>query len=345
MKKIVAIDSLRGFAALYVFLGHVILMYDRTAGWSLLFRFGQEAVMLFFLVSGFVIIYTMELARDKSFSSYLGRRFFRIYPIFLLSLFLGYALSRRGSFGVADLFGNVAMLQDFGDAKPGVLFDTYAGNTPLWSLSYEWWFYLMFFPLYRFVAERWQLVGVTAIGLIAIAAYNATYFQPLLFLAYFPIWWSGAEIGRAAARQAPLPLARSAMALGAVTAAFAVFVAIAVAKGQPMALGVHPVLELRHAGASLAMVALLYAYQRSPIKLEWMLAPFSIVAPISYGVYALHFPVVDSAFADGLPAAARVPAVIAAVLAIAWVAEVPYQRTVLRLRTVWRARGLIAVSN
>ena len=67
----------------------------------------------------------------------------------------------------------------------------------MWSLSYECWFYLLFFPIFLFFAERAQLALVTAVGLIAILSYNLVHFGPLLYLAYFPMWWAGAEIGRA----------------------------------------------------------------------------------------------------------------------------------------------------
>lgn len=342
MKKLGAVESLRGLAALYVFISHLALHYQINENATYIFRFGQEAVMLFFLVSGFVIMYSMELARDKSFLSYLGRRFFRIYPIFLLSLALSYIFAAHGSFDIVNLMGNVVMLQDFGYAKPGVLFNAFAGNTPLWSLSYEWWFYLMFFPLYRLVAERFQLVLVTAAGVAAVVIYNETYFQPMLFLAYFPIWWTGAEIGRAVARDAPIPFGKILMATGAITVAFGAYAATVFAKGHEVFFGLHPVLEVRHAGASFAMVLLLYAIKRRSLNLGWLLAPFSIVAPISYGIYALHYPVLGGTLFAGMANAVQIPAIVVTVFALAWFAEVPYQRFVLRLRAVWRARRLSA---
>jgi len=338
MERFIAIESLRGLTALYVFIGHLVLLNFRdTQKWSSIFLFGQEAVIIFFLVSGFVIMYSMESARDKSFSSYIGRRFFRIYPIFLLAIVFSYILTLNSS----NLLGNLFMLQDFAQSKPGVLFNTFSGNAPLWSLSYEWWFYVMFFPLYTFVAARAQMLVITIVALIAIVAYNLFYFQPLLFLAYFPIWWSGGEIGRAVKRGEAIPFRRILASLGAVVALFAIFAFIEIRRTHQFAFGYHPILELRHAGAALAMVILLFAYQPiSHWKLERILRPFAIIAPISYGVYAMHYPLLGNAYLADLPNAIKLPAIILIVFAIGWFAEIPYQQFVLRLRAAWRARQL-----
>ena len=53
----------------------------------------------------------------------------------------------RQTIGLPTLLGNLAFLQDF-FARP------YGSNGPLWSLSYEFWFYLVF-PL---------LVGAGSVG-------------------------------------------------------------------------------------------------------------------------------------------------------------------------------------
>ena len=72
MKKIILADAVRGFAASYVFACHLVISsFPETARWTVLFRFGQEGVMLFFLLSGFVIMYSMETGSDKSFGTYL----------------------------------------------------------------------------------------------------------------------------------------------------------------------------------------------------------------------------------------------------------------------------------
>jgi peptidoglycan/LPS O-acetylase OafA/YrhL len=337
MRKVAAIEGLRGFAATYVFLGHLVLgQFTQPTSWLLIFRLGQEAVMLFFLVSGFVIMFSMETAANKSVWAYLRRRFFRIYPIFLLALALGYALSKDSARDVPTLLGNLFMLQDFSDGKPGVLFSTFAGNLPLWSLSYEWWFYLAFIPLYWVVPRASQLLLVTSLAVAAAVLYNLSYFQPFLFVAYFPIWWAGAEIARAVVRHEAIPYGRILLALGSLTVTFGAYALANVFHTHQLVMGVHPMLEFRHAAASLALVALVWAYQSAKfVNFDRALTPFIAVAPISYGIYALHYPIVSSSLLISWPMWLRIPALAVAVMGVAWIAEKPYQRAALKLPSIW----------
>jgi hypothetical protein len=170
-------------------------------------------------------------------------------------------------------------------------------------------------------------------GVFAAVLYNVVYFQPLLFIAYFPIWWAGVELGRAIADETPIPVERIVAALGALCATFAVFVVLALKKGQHISLGIHPFLEFRHAGAAFVFVICLVVYRRfiAP-RLDRLILPFAVLAPISYGIYVLHYPILNSAAVGALPVAVRIPVVICVVLAIAWFAEMPYQRFVLQMR-------------
>ena len=88
--KLWRLDALRGFAATYVVLHHIM---PRDLSWggidlSLAFRCGQEAVILFFLLSGFVINLSYQRSRDKRFLRFFARRFLRIYvPLVLVPEF------------------------------------------------------------------------------------------------------------------------------------------------------------------------------------------------------------------------------------------------------------------
>src|SRR5690349_6415685 len=146
--KFEKLEALRGFAAIYVVVYHVLMHVQlKVAGFDLLFffRFGQEAVILFFLLSGFVIKYSFERSKDKSFKSYFLKRFTRIFIPLLFVLVLSYALQsvaagRLINPAAGTLMANLCMLQDV-NVKPNVFFSTYMGNAPLWSLAFEWWFY------------------------------------------------------------------------------------------------------------------------------------------------------------------------------------------------------------
>jgi len=67
-------------------ISHSINLFGVNIG--ILLRFGQEAVILFFLLSGFVINYSYKNGRDKSFGSYFFKRATRIFiPLFVVFLF------------------------------------------------------------------------------------------------------------------------------------------------------------------------------------------------------------------------------------------------------------------
>jgi peptidoglycan/LPS O-acetylase OafA/YrhL len=147
------LEALRGFAALHVLLNHVSNSYLHLqhSFWALPLRFGQEGVLIFFLLSGFVICYSHHRAAagGDGFRIYFFKRGRRIYPIFLLALLLAYGIACLGAQDWApvnfrQLFGNIFMLQDHTD-RPGVFCLPFADNQPLWSLSFEWWFYMMFY--------------------------------------------------------------------------------------------------------------------------------------------------------------------------------------------------------
>jgi len=139
------LEALRGFAALYVLVHHISSSYLglKTSIVGLPFRFGQEAVMVFFLLSGFVIHYSFQLSSRHCFAEYLIKRTRRIYPIFIIALFLSLLVSLLNSAHlireevVTSFFGNILMLQDHpGRPTPWIL--PFCGNDPLWSLAYEW---------------------------------------------------------------------------------------------------------------------------------------------------------------------------------------------------------------
>jgi peptidoglycan/LPS O-acetylase OafA/YrhL len=345
MQKVVPVEGLRAVCSIYVFLTHALIAgLGITAAFaSLPLHFGQEAVIVFFVISGFVIALSVGRSGRITFTEYLQHRSLRIYPIYLLSLVLSAALVGF-HFDWWESLGNLVMLQDFAGGKPGVLFNTFAGNAALWSLSYEWWFYLMFFPIYFFVPRQFQCAGVTCGGVAAVGAYNAFSFQPFLFLAYFPMWWVGAELGRAYCNEEEFPhqVLLSAFLLAC---AFAVPVVLEVLQHNIHGLGFHPILELRHAAASLFCVAVAWVLW----KRSWQFGPrvrkaVLALGSISYGVYILHFPIVVNDYWGDTPPYLRFALAVPLVFAAAYLAEYPYQRFWKRLtRIKWRPKASAAV--
>lgn len=332
---------LRGFAAFYVFAGHFLLkrVLQKESGGGLFFRFGQEAVMLFFIISGFVVYYSTAKHGDHSFLTYFARRARRIFPIFFLALAISFVtvilLGRTPVTGLllGQLLGNVFMLQDISSAggKPGVWITPFCGNLPLWSLSYEWWFYMMFYPIYRYIPERLQVHLVAVLSLFGFITFTIHPNQPSLFLMYFFLWWSGAEIARsylAGDRLSITSQGRTLCYLALLTCLVAMPVMSAVVHHQPLSFGIHPVLEFRHFAACLLflVIGLLWARMRW-VGFRLLFGVFALIAPISYALYVFHYPLaVTASYLSGIDSSLlQLIGYVTITLAAAYLAEIPFQ--------------------
>jgi peptidoglycan/LPS O-acetylase OafA/YrhL len=85
------LDACRGIAALAVVFQHGAENHWRAGKWAAahVTQFGQLGVTLFFLCSGFIIPVSIERGTLRSFWI---RRFFRLYPMFWISLLAAYLL-------------------------------------------------------------------------------------------------------------------------------------------------------------------------------------------------------------------------------------------------------------
>jgi peptidoglycan/LPS O-acetylase OafA/YrhL len=93
--RFVELDSLRGLAALTVVLGHLRLLWQgevqpASPTLNLLFKIlnpaGNGAVILFFVLSGFVLSLPAVAGRPQKYIVFLIRRIFRIYLPYLAAL-------------------------------------------------------------------------------------------------------------------------------------------------------------------------------------------------------------------------------------------------------------------
>jgi len=88
LQRINEIDGLRGLASLAVVFYHYFYMYEQLFGhnfqvWSA-FRLGFYGVHLFFIISGFVIFWTISKT-EKPFD-FIWLRFSRLYPVYWVSV-------------------------------------------------------------------------------------------------------------------------------------------------------------------------------------------------------------------------------------------------------------------
>jgi peptidoglycan/LPS O-acetylase OafA/YrhL len=127
---------------------------------------GYLAVQTFFLLSGFVLArsYSQTVWTRKSWKQFAVARLARIYPVYLLSLcvvlkFIAEAMLKPGRTVVqkAGLLVDYAFLLQGWKPNPQV-----GWNTPAWSLSCEFFFYLCFPLLFAFLRKaRWPVLLAT----------------------------------------------------------------------------------------------------------------------------------------------------------------------------------------
>jgi hypothetical protein len=299
--KFYKLEAIRGFSVFYVVLHHTLPHSYELFGINIggLLIFGQEAVILFFLLSGFVINYSYQKGKDKTFKSYFQKRFLRIYIPLIFVFLLGYATEIIKNNGLVDiklfeLIGNLLMLQDIGFIKPGVIVEPYLQNYPLWSLSYEWWFYMLFFPLMTFIKTnkiRDNFIFYTSIAATLIYTFEPHFIVRLLM--YFSIWWSGVYLSslylankKITISQVKYPCIR--LLIIYLILSINAFYVIQV--GTNFGLGFHPILEVRHIGFALFIMIFSAFWQQMKWQgFDLIFKPFSFLAPISYVIYISHY--------------------------------------------------------
>ena len=301
--KLTKLEALRGAAAVYV-VGHHSHIFNNAA-WNFLFSFGQEAVMLFFVLSGFVIYYaTFVKSKTLNPKIYLVHRFRRIYPLFICALMITYfSMCLPGKWfrlEPTQVLGHLCMLQDDADLKPGVWVNTFNQNTALWSLSFEWWFYMLFMALVKmpWISGKKRKYFVFVISLVNVLAYRLLPNQASLILSYFFIWWTGVELAREYLDTRHITWQRqfpNLLMLAMICLAWATGVYMAWRNGHPLLLGIDPVLPLRHAASALLLLLFGIAWYKWRFRgFDWTLGLCVVFAPISYAIYIFHAPIIIS---------------------------------------------------
>jgi len=334
----VALDAARAAAALYVVLYHLTLQHDLQHGIGMIFMLGQEAVIVFFLLSGFVI-FANERDRLTPPGGYYLRRFRRIYPPLIVAMLVSTLIYLDDglfleTFKWRDLIGTLLMVQDISSIKPGVIVDPYLVNGPLWSLSYEMPFYLVF-PVAARALARWPNRTHHAIGLLCILSYAVYMLAPnhwALVAAYFLLWWIGAMCARAY-------LGGKAVAGGVVLGAayllgLCALAAFDVWRIGYKGLGVYPFLPFRHfVAAELFLLAALLLWRWVAIDVPVRVQAFiAFVASISYGLYIFHYPVMAQwTRADTSPLGLAIAGIL--LVALSWLGDRQLGRRLRRLRS------------
>lgn len=164
--RILALDGLRGLAALAVVVYHYTTRYPEIDGpregmWFS-FSFGQYGVRLFFIISGFVIFMTVD--RSKNLWQFIASRFARLFPVFWVCVGLTYAMLvwtnlPHRQVSTTDALWNLTMVPAMMDAK--------SVDGAYWSLRYELSFYIVMGLILGLGLRRYALFIMAGIVVLA----------------------------------------------------------------------------------------------------------------------------------------------------------------------------------
>jgi peptidoglycan/LPS O-acetylase OafA/YrhL len=230
------LDGLRGLAAFYVMVGHArwllwegynegfqkhpasysainkALMYFFT-----LFKYGHEAVLFFFVLSGFVIHlrYARRIAEQGivakfDWVAFVWRRARRLYPPLLVAMGLALILDTLGNASGFPIYSqgtpypviNVSVVSHLDGVTAlgnlAFVMNTYVPvfgcDGPLWSLKFEWWFY-MIYPLFWCLSRRSIALATALMAALFVASYFPFGWPLRLLQDVFTAmlaWWLGA---------------------------------------------------------------------------------------------------------------------------------------------------------
>jgi peptidoglycan/LPS O-acetylase OafA/YrhL len=191
------LDALRGLAAVTVVFGHVALVWPvfngdtrgvEGDGLANLLKYtplslpvaNEAAVVLFFVLSGFVLALPFLSGRGSGHPAFVVKRVLRIYPAYLVATLAAIALASllptspvaglgawfnvrwQDPVGLGTVLGHVVLLGDFRDG---------AFNPVIWSLIHEMRISLVFPLLLVAVLRRgWRTGLALAVGLLLVGA-------------------------------------------------------------------------------------------------------------------------------------------------------------------------------
>jgi peptidoglycan/LPS O-acetylase OafA/YrhL len=157
------LDLIRGISAILVVMEHLssrlFVGYGNLENPNLLVKLlyllnilGGPSVIIFFVLSGLFISRSVlkSVYENKwSWRAYLISRFSRLFVVLIPALILTFILDNmavnyfgyqgyvNASNNVKDFIGNIFFLQN-------IFVGVYGSNAPLWSLNYEFWYYMLF---------------------------------------------------------------------------------------------------------------------------------------------------------------------------------------------------------
>ena len=207
--QITYLNALRGIAAMFVLLGHASHLFLKG---SLLSKSGIEklGVIIFFLISGFLISYSVfKKYHDSSytFRIFFIDRFCRIFCPFIPALFFVFIVDSyifklpsysnlhiyefdwiptiKDNSSFVFFIGNLLMLQDFplfqifrllGSHDFFFFIRPFGSGRPFWTISIEWWIYMFFGLISLSVFRDKKALSIGFLSLIIFVSIEPLYY-------------------------------------------------------------------------------------------------------------------------------------------------------------------------
>jgi peptidoglycan/LPS O-acetylase OafA/YrhL len=283
------LDGLRGLAILWVVLYHC---HPRLAGTWIYYAslWGWAGVVLFFILSGFLITSILLTTRDKPhfFHNFHARRALRIWPVYILLLVVVYlnapwfiGPSVTAAIRTAPWLAYIFFVQNlFHLALPPAI-------QPTWALAIEEQYYFVWAPVVKFLRRPWMLTVVLAGALVLSPALRLGH-HAWLTPTHTLIHLDGLALGSLMALgMHTLQLSRKTwLWMGLAALAAGVWAAATIAGGTAF---LDSALAVGFSGLVLALIA--SSGSRNPVNAALRSGPFAFYGRISYGLYMSHIAV------------------------------------------------------
>jgi peptidoglycan/LPS O-acetylase OafA/YrhL len=199
----------RAVAALLVLFFHIrstlVAPYDSlnvhnwlTSAFFLITTFGHDAVIIFFVLSGYLVggaVLRLDMRSQRDLVEYCVDRSIRIGPVLIAATALSVTLQQLApSFACSDtpgtILGNALGFQNF-------LVNPLCNNLPLWSISNELVYYFAFpvmVAAFSGVFSTWLAISLGCIALIFALSIKLAPLDDTNIVFDFPFWLLGAAL-------------------------------------------------------------------------------------------------------------------------------------------------------
>jgi peptidoglycan/LPS O-acetylase OafA/YrhL len=316
-RRLGTLDALRGLAAVAVMLFHYLPHYHflfrhpfRPFGWT---GHLNDGVLLFFMISGFVI--PQSAARARSAPHFLAARFARLYPAYWVAMLVTFAV--MVGYKLAPLAPYAA---GWGDVPANfTMFPLWLGHRAIdysyWTLAVEICFYIIVAGIFALDLDR-HLEAVSLVWLAAALAYyihvGSRAALVLFFLPFPRDWYAGMAILQYA------PYFISGMMLWKIHQRAARVLTYITLAGATVCTYLYSGPTVMFCDY-LVFVAILWFVRR----LGWLATkPLLWLGSISYALYLIHqyigYAVIYSAYRAGAPPLVAISLAIGVSLGLAW---------------------------